>query len=170
MRKVTALLLGFLAISLFVSLGFVQSAYASPGDKPRKLYYNVFMPTGEAESNIDWVKYSYPMYWWGDPERPPFPPEEYMINQFYVCYGDWCVGSPGKEGSFRYQWWIIWRSYEAAGEPGAKSLGGLFIFNDGSGEFEGMWACGKAWVEMLPGQYYPFGYQYHKGLMHGGPQ
>lgn len=111
------------------------------------------------------------MYWWGDPERPCFPPEDYTIDEkFYVCHGDWFVGCAVKEGNFRYQWWIFWRSEEAAGEPGAKSLGGFFIFSDGTGEFEGMWACGKAWVEMLPGEYFPVGYQYHKGLMFGGPE
>jgi hypothetical protein len=54
-------------------------------------------------------------------------------------------------------------------EEGAKSLGGYFIFSHGTGDFEDMKAFGKAWVEMLPGQCFPFGYQYHVGLIFGAP-
>jgi len=127
------------------------------------------METGAAESSLDWLECVYPIHWWGNPNRPAFPPEDYTIDDVYVCHGDWFVECAVKDGNFRYRWWIFWESQEAAGEPGAKSLGGYFIFSSGSRDFAGMWAFGKAWVEMLSGQYFPFGYQYHEGLMFGGP-
>lgn len=176
MRKLKLIpILSILAISLFVSLSFVQSASARPhmgsSCRRRGFYYRVWMPTGEADSNVNWLECVYPIHWWGDPTRTMPPPivEEYTIDDVYVCHGDWFVGCAVKEGNFRYRWWIFWESKEAAGEKGAKSLGGYFIFSHGTGDFEDMWTFGKAWVKMLPGEYFPVGYQYHVGLMFGGP-
>lgn len=163
-----------------VSLSLLQSVSARQmfmfGRKVTHFYFNVRMcpshegPPGWAESSLEWLQEwnVYAICWHPDSPywyegREAFPPEEYTVDDVYVCHGDWCMGCELYKGTFRYQWWIIWESVEAAGEEGAKSLGGYFIFSGGTKVFSNMWAVGEAWVEMDPGEYYPVGWQYHEG-------
>lgn len=179
MRKLKLIpLLSVLVISLMVSLSLVQSVGARPMSmsrcRVRRFYFNAYMwfshggAPGWAESNIEWLQEwnVFPKSWW--PEGDVHA-EEYTIGRIYVCHGDWKMYSPQYEDTFRYRWWIFWESEEAARQPSAKSLGGYFIFSHGTGDFENMWAVGKAWVEMDPGKCYPEGWQYHVGLMFGAP-
>lgn len=174
--------LGVLTISLLLSLGPVHRVSANSSCKPTYFSFSVYMypshggQPGYTESNLEWLQEwnLYAISWCPDSPyyyegRGPFPPEEYKIGRIYVCHGDWIAYSEVYDDTFRYRWWIFWKSEEAAAQPGAKSLGGYFIFSDGTGDFENMWAYGKAWVEMLPGQYYPIGCQYHEGFIFGGP-
>jgi hypothetical protein len=164
-RSLSLALLIILAISLFLSLGFVQSASArKPIWKP--FYFIVDITTGEAESSLWWLEgYNvYPIYWWGDPERSPFPPEEYWggpEDGFFVCHGDWCMGCVVYDGNFRYQWWIYWTD-DPYINPYAQCAGGYFTFSEGSGDFAGMEAYGIARVK--------WPYQYHFGLIYGEPE
>ncbi len=159
-RVLSVGLLSLLAISVFVSLDFFQSAGAERGKGWEWFYFNVWMPTGEAESNVKWLSgwNLYPIHWWGEPSRWVFPPEEYWEDGVFVCHGDWRAGCTIEEGDFRYRWWIYWD------DPAGECLGGKFSFSHGSGDFQGMLAFGDAWVTG-----YPEGYQCHEGLIHKAP-
>ena len=152
-------------------MGF-QPAHAFQEGKPF-FSQTVYIPTGWAESNLDWLTESnvYPMYWWGDPNNPFFglpKPEYYIKNGVYVCHGDWVLGCLLYEGSFRYRWWIFWED-DVFSNPNAQCLGGYFIYSHGTKDFKDIRAFGKSWVELDPAGY-PFGYKYHVGLMFGGPK
>ncbi len=172
MRRVLSVgFLSLLAMSMVVSLGFVQFTRALPKGEPwEDVYLTVWMITGEGESNLEWLAgwNIYPIHWWGEPDRPPFPPAEYFKDGVYVCYGDWKMGCELYAGTFRYQWWIYWEPEEVV-KPDGKSFGGKFAFSHGTEDFKGMLAFGEAWVETEPPGY-PFGYQYHEGMIKGGPE
>jgi len=136
-------------------------------------YYTVRVDTGEAESNLDWLEGCQPISWCPDSpywyeDRGAFPTEEYTCG-IYVCHSDWVMYSEVYDDTFRYRWWIFWESEEAAGQAGARSSGGCFVFSDGTGDFSGMQAFGRAWVEMDPGTFFPHGYQYHVGWISEAP-
>lgn len=180
MRKISALLLSVLVISLFVSLGFVQSTCALPQKSGwESFWYTVRGGDGSATSSLDWLVEplpnppftgALPISWWGELPWPPGPPvvEEYWIDdRLYVCHGDWCTVHPMYEGNFRYRWWIFWGPEDVPAQPGDVSLGGCFMFSHGTGDFKFMHAFGEAWVEWTGGP--SVFYQYHEGWIRGAP-
>jgi len=170
-RSRSVLLLSILATSLFVSLGFAQSASAKkPSWEP--FYFTVNMETGEHESNLDWLSgwNVYPLYWWHNKHRPPFPSEEYWEGEYFVCHGDWCTGCVLYDGTGRYQWWIYWDDSPYV-NPEAQCVGGHFTFSSGSRDFGGIRAYGSAWVDWaVVDDVISLTYQHHEGMIWHGPE
>lgn len=193
MRKVSPLLLSVLAISLFVSLGFVQSTYALPQKSGwESFWWTVYGGDGSATSSLDWLVEPLPnppftgagpISWWphgpyyndrrlqGTPPYPgcPFPPCEYYLDGVFVCYIDWVMGGGElyPDSTFRYRVWIFWDPEDVPAQPGDTSIGGCFMFSHGTGDFKFVHAFGEAWVEWIGGP--SDFYQYHEGWIRGAP-
>lgn len=160
MKKSSFLVLSVLVFSLAVSVGSVQ---AKPMGKP--FVYQVNMAkTGWATSSLPWLREwnAGPIGWWGG--GPPFPAEEDWMNNVYYCHGDWNMSCATHSGNFRYQWWIYW-SDNPNENPTARNLGGEFTFSEGTGDFTGMSASGKAWVASIRSPI-----QHHIGTISGAPE
>lgn len=175
MRKISVLLLSVLAISLFVSLGFVQSTYASPEKKLRWKPCWFVVSMHEENYAYTWSNLRWMREWNMHPIGPwvpgPMVVEDWMDGVFY-CHGDWCMVCEleGYDGIFRYNWWIFWETspYE---DPSAECLGGCFTFSEGTGVFSDMQAFGKAWVTWhLEDGNRVLDYQIHIGLIRGAPK
>ena len=66
-------------------------------------------------------------------------------------------------GYFRYQVWIYW-TQDPSVDPTARNLGGTFTFSEGTVDFAGMSASGKAWVG-----HWGSPIQHHVGVITGSP-
>ncbi len=174
MRRVSILLLSVLAISLFVSFSFAQSASASCF-KHRPFWFAVNLHPGPdygyTSSNLRWMRgfNVHPIGPWipGD----PMVVEDYMDGIFY-CHGDWCMicELEGYDGVFRYNWWIFWDTSPYV-DPSAECVGGYFTFGEGTGGFSEMEASGKAWVTWhLEDSHKALDYQIHFGLLTEAPK
>lgn len=135
-------------------------------------YFDVNMTTGEQESDLSWLAgwNVYPMHWWHNKHRPPFPPKEYWLGEYFVCHGDWCMGCAMYDGNFRYRWWIYWNASPYL-DLNAACVGGYFSFSSGSRDFGGMQAYGTAWVDWeVIGVDIHVTCQHHQGMIWRGPE